>query len=1492
MKSSEFFQKVKLSVSQTRFMLRSLSVWLAVPVVAAVSFVALSQSSPPSIPLIGLSADPLYAAAAVDKPALALALSVEFPTVGAQYLDDTLAAGSSSSLDATYSNTKEYLGYYDAESCYTYNKTGSDTPSGGVADDYKRFDRSGPAIALSTPDTTNPFKTSRMCSNAFSGNFLNWASNSAIDMLRLSLTGGDRYIDTSSSGSTPALTILQRAVIPNGDPTCMWNSTNFPAKQLLKAGGTSGSVFFGAVPTAMATAAGANDIWVGNTLNRIYFATVSGGGCGNTASYSLGSSVVGGPNQMGPITSSSASLPSDKTVCASENGTCSGFTGTKEIWYGANTSWKVAPATGSVSCANAVFGDPISGTAKKCYYRPYTGSWVPTGSSTGLNDDGFFYARVRVCNSDSSGVLQDVRDYAPCKKYPNGDYKPSGAIQKYSDQLRLAAFGYVMDQTASYDSGRYGGVLRAPMKYVGYSTFDATGVSNTPSGGNANAEWNTNTGVFISNPDNNTTVATSTIGRPGGASAYLSGVVSYVNQFGRTGSVAGRYKKYDPIGELHYESLRYLQGLAPSADAVSSITTDMYDGYPVFTSWTDPYVGRSATSDYSCVKSNIVVIGDIHTHDGNRLPSASAANNIPDIDAWRTVVQKFEKQTSGSYVDGQGNTQSISNPNSANSSVPTGTATSQIMGSAYWARTHDIRGTGWTNNTSAQRPGLRVKTFAFDVNEYNAEADATHRHTANQLFMAAKYGGFETDSSSAARNVVTGKSTANTYNAKGNPFYQNDMTTADNYVWQDTDARTSRQNEANTYFLQSDARGVLSAFDDIFSRATTNAGSIAGAALQNQALWAHGTGLTYQGYFDTSDMSGNLKAKTEAAGGVNDPSVWEAQLRLAALPDPATTRNIVVGNGGATADPVAAPFTWGSISTVLQTALDKASPTASADGSGQDRLNYIRGSRVKEGSPFRKRTWLLGDIVNSGVSYSGAPSPRISSSSYAAPRTPAVFVGANDGMLHAFNGRTGDELFAYIPSWVGPNLSLLTSSSYVSNHKSFVDGSSVITEAEVTSGNWKTVLVSGSGAGGQGVFALDVTDPSAFSSSKVMWEFTDADDADLGNVTGRPKILRLRTGASTYKWFAVFGSGVNNYANDGNFSTTGKPALFLLDLSKAAGVSWALGTNYFKISLPVDSTLSATKATGLINFSAVLDNVGNATQMYMGDLHGNLWKLDFSLAADTTHWSINELSSFNKGTSSSPAPYPLFIAKDSSGNVQPISVAPNVGAGPDAGTAYIVFGTGKYLEVSDRGSASVQSAYMVYDNGSASGDSSPVGASAISGRARLQGGATVNVSTGVITFPAFTVGRATSSTSSIRSGWYFDFSIDKERQIYGGAISGGAVNFNSLIPAASGTAGTCAVSGGDGKGYSVAIATGNGTIIDSTVGILGEPILIVDESLTTYTATNSSGQRVKTEVSHILQQGSGGLQDTGKTQTQTFKVGRLNWRQINNYQNQKNKVWP
>lgn len=1433
-----------------------------------------------NIPDIKLSADPLYAASGGDKPAMALALSVEFPTVGAQYVSSP-----GTTTDATYTNTKEYLGYYDAESCYDYNQAPTDFPAGASLSDYKRFDRIGSAIAVIPPDPAQPFKTSRMCNNAFSGNFLNWSSSSAIDMLRLALSGGDRYIDTA------ALTVLQRAVLPNGDPICMWNSGNFPAKQLARNGGGT-AAYFGAVPNSMKTNAGTGDIWVSNTLNRIYFRNSRAGSCTDTISNNLGTPVLSRISGPGVITTG---FPLTSSCL---NGSMCGTAGRNEIMFGSTldpNTWVRFVTIGPVTCSSANFPGGSTNANAACYVRPYT-STTPASpvATTTESSDAFFYARVRVCESEINAaqqtVLLDNRDYKLCTRYPSGNYKPTGSIQKYSDQLRLSAFGYAMDQTASYNNGRYGGVLRAPMKFVGAKTFDISGQDNTPTTGNPNAEWNALNGVFNANPDNDSTQTTP-----------ISGVINYLNKFGRTGPVLGRYKKFDPIGELHYETLRYLQGLQPSAAAVSSLglpTGDLYDGFPITSLWTDPYGGgRSSVADYSCLKSNIVVIGDANTHDGNRLPTTNLADNIPNINGWRTTVQNFEKGVASSYLDGQRTTRQTSNPNTVNANPANNAQTSQIMGSAYWSRTHDIRGTDWTNSPLLQRPGLRTKTFIFDVNENGSSNDQTYRQNRNQLFTAAKYGGFETDASNFG---------ANPFNTYGNPFLKQDGT-VDNNVWQDA----TRPGEANTYYLQSDARGVLAAFESIFSRSANSARSIAGTSVGNSSLITGGS-LVYQASFDTTDWNGDVLASaitlTNGTAGIATEPTWAASTRLGLLPSPSTSRNIVVGRKVLVASSVATPFTWAGIEDGLKSDLAKLTPTAVPDTSGQDRLNYLRGDKSKEGTQFRTRSKLLGDIVNSGVVYSGPPVPPVGSTAGFAAfraananRVPVVFVGANDGMLHAFHALTGDEIFAYIPSLMGEKLAALTSPTYNSNHQSYVDATPVVGPAKVGSGDtasdWKTVLVSGMGGGAAGVFALDVTNPATFSDSKVLWEFKRSDDFDMGFVVGAPKILKLRTSlptatVATYRTFAAIASGVNNYVANSGFlksGITGQPALFLLALDKAPNASWILGTNYYKITLPVDSALALTTPPGLINFTETIGLRGETEKLYMGDLHGKLWKLDFTKANVTgpSDWNIDKLSGFNKGTASIPSPYPLFNAATSAGVVQPITVAPLVLAGPVASglkTNIVAFGTGKYLESGDKTSNAQQSFYAVFDDGSSTADNSPVGPSAISSRRRLQQGV-INTTAKSVVVPAFIFGRATTDTAvgtvPVRSGWYFDFPASGERMVIGGTVNSRLVSVSSLIPASPGAVGSCTAAGGGGNSYTFNIDSGNGSYRVSDVGLLGQTLTVkiseVDQ------LSDGTGRGIKKTVTQNIRVGSqGSVADPEKTETLDVNR-RLSWRMINNY---------
>lgn len=1457
--------------------------WLALPLAALVIIgTVMSQVTPLSTPQVALAAAPLYAQGARAKPALMLSLSVEFPTVGAQYLNS-----SGGSYDNSYSAATQYLGYFDSEGCYVYN----DTPTEGSAATYARFDRTKNA-------------TSHTCGgDSFSGNFMNWASSSAIDILRYGLTGGDRVIDTS------ALTILQRAVLPNTNVSNnFWNGTNFPDKQIDAV--TAATV----MPSGM-IGSYSGTIHIANCLNRIHFGSTATGSCaspGNNSVFGV-TQVAQGP-VSGPVALPAA--PNGLVYCAGENGTCA-FSGVMQVWFGAGSSWLYMSAANGVTCSNSVFGkDPDYGTYKTCYMRPDPTGWTPPLSSGVLTTDNFFYTRVSVCASDSSGNLLDPRPTL-CQRYPSGQYKPTGNLQKYSDRIRVAAFGYLNDPTGSPNQ-RYGGVLRAPMKYVGPTSYDANFSPIT--GTNPNAEWDATTGVFAANPDGNSTVPSG----PSYTGPYLSGVTNYLNQFGRTG-VLGQYKTFDPVSELYYESLRYLQGLTPTPQAFAlqpgQTLQSLQDGYPAFSTWTDPNPAASGLSNYACVRNNIFLVGDIHTHNDASIPGnttrtandfarssdvAGTANpspsNQPDFYYWMKVVGGFESGNAVSYLDGQGNTQSTTSPTNPNplsdlwglqdqTPVTGGDGNTYfIAGAAYWANTHDIRGTGWTAQPSLQRPGMRVTTYVLDVNEYGNSSNAYY-HPRTQFFLAAKYGGFN-DASGTGSPFL---------DAKGN---------VNNNDWQSPTAA----GEANTYYLSSSAQAVLNGLNQIFASVAAQAGSIAGGAISTQQLNSV-PGAIYQAQFNPTGWSGDVVAYSvsASASGVVSLStskpVWQAAVELSAKASSTVPgggkRNIVIGNSNP-ATATASDFNWTTaLPTDVQTALRAppyAASGASADpvSTGQARLNYLRGDQSNEspnGLLFRTRAGgVLGDIVNSAVVFMGAPSQDISDASYASflasygNRNHALFVGANDGMLHAFDpdhptvtgDQGGNELFAYIPSWMIPKLGALTSPSYV--HQSYVDATPAVAEAKVGTA-WKTVLVGGTGGGGPGVYALDVSDPTAFSASKVLWEFTANDDPEMGEVVGTPQILKFKTSAAgaspaTYQYFAVVASGVNNYANAAFDPVKSSPAtLFLLDLSKPVGTAWTVGKNFFKVEFGPGAT---TTANGMVSFSAVPNDDGSVKLIYAGDLQGNLWKLDFTLAKKgETDWNLGTLSYYQAGT----GPVPMFVAKSATNVRQPITMQPALSYGANR-SIIVSFGTGKFMENSDNvvSGAPQQSVYTLYDNGQPTLDSGSSSTAAIAGRGRLQL-ATADPKTGTVSVSSsFNFGRPLSdSDTTQRSGWYFDFPNAGERQISNFSLVGGTLYFGSLIPSLGGC------DAGSGNFYAVTIGTATGGFAQTNVGILGQPFV---ERVNDWQVNgpDTTGKIQETASFQVILQGSTGIAmpPTGGTPTVPRVAGRLSWRQITNYQQLRN----
>lgn len=403
--------------------------------------------------------------------------------------------------------------------------------------------------------------------------------------------------------------------------------------------------------------------------------------------------------------------------------------------------------------------------------------------------------------------------------------------------------------------------------------------------------------------------------------------------------------------------------------------------------------------------------------------------------------------------------------------------------------------------------------------------------------------------------------------------------------------------------------------------------------------------------------------------------------------------------------------------------------TAELKTKGQNIINYIRGDRSLEGitpdKPLRPRASRQGDVVNSEIWYTSGP---ISSygSGYSAfvkaqkDRTPLLYVGGNDGMLHGFSAKDGKELLAYVPRGVVSGLKDLTDPDY--QHRYYVDGSPMTGDIK-DGAAWKTLLVGTLGAGGKGYFVLDVTNPGEFSEAKaasiVRLDRTrdnsvtaqtgaSEENKDLGNITAQPgrnpgnmqeatQITRMNNG----RWAVVMGNGYNS-ANE-------RPVLLVQYLDGTMELKRIQATTDLKgVGNAADNGLSS---------PALVDLDGNGTTdvAYAGDNLGNLWKFDLTSTLDS-EWKV----AFGNNK-------PLFTARGpvamggTRNQVQPISAPPIVRANDrtacssadasgncksDAktwavGGMMVAFGTGRNLTATDRSTSStqnVQTLYSVLDN--------------------------------------------------------------------------------------------------------------------------------------------------------------------------------------------------
>ncbi len=496
-------------------------------------------------------------------------------------------------------------------------------------------------------------------------------------------------------------------------------------------------------------------------------------------------------------------------------------------------------------------------------------------------------------------------------------------------------------------------------------------------------------------------------------------------------------------------------------------------------------------------------------------------------------------------------------------------------------------------------------------------------------------------------------------------------------------------NSRGRYFSASNPQELLDGFQGVLDSIDERKGSSSSVATTSSQYQA-GT-LMFQAIYDPSKWSGDVEAKDV----ITLNPQWSAATRLKALLQSGTARNIITNSP--TSGPI--PFLWSVLDTSQQNALDTLNGVT--DGKGSLRLDWLRGDdsqEIRNGGSFRNRTSPLGDIVHSDPVFVPPPGPPLyfypdnletaAYSSFAstyANRTKMLLFGANDGMLHILDASNGNELLSYVPSMLFNKLSKLTDPAY--RHEFYIDQPVSVWDV-FFNGDWHTVAIGGLGKGGQGLYALDITNPAAFAESNaanlVLWEFSDADDADLGYSYTRPYIMRMNNG----KWMVAFGNGYNSMEPDANPSSTGDAILYLLDVEH--GGKGASGI-FRKISTTVGAAEDPTgngRANRLSDITAVDVNHDYMVDfIYAGDLFGNLWKFDVR-DPDPNNWDV-----YKQGNT----PTPLFVARDPSGNPQPITMAPAVQYHQKKHGFMVFVGTGKYVEDSDPSDLSLQTFYGIWD---------------------------------------------------------------------------------------------------------------------------------------------------------------------------------------------------
>lgn len=503
-------------------------------------------------------------------------------------------------------------------------------------------------------------------------------------------------------------------------------------------------------------------------------------------------------------------------------------------------------------------------------------------------------------------------------------------------------------------------------------------------------------------------------------------------------------------------------------------------------------------------------------------------------------------------------------------------------------------------------------------------------------------------------------------------------------------------------------------------------------------------------------------------------------------------------------------------------------------------IQYIRGNDI---SGLRARTndwdndgddevWKLGDIVHSTpVSISKPPDNFhviYSDESYLTyynafkDRETVVYLGANDGMLHAFtswkyNSTTkqytqpsgtsesiGDEIWAYIPQGLLPHLKWLPHNDYT--HVYYVDMKPKIFDAKIlpdnthysdsdTDDNWGTFLLCGFNLGGGDISVqsdfnydndiTDTTDSRDFSPSYLMMDITDPRNPrllwersyqDLEMTTSTPSIVKVKN-----KWFAMFGSGPSACACDDS-TTTKNGHIFAVDLKtgtpyQSGGNDWLFETSESKAFM--NSPVSLDK-----NLNYNVDAIYFCEAYYASNSwKGKMYKVTVPWADATGTYDGSDTSNYSDNPLHGTNPWQMSAFFDST---RPITASAALSIDDDDNT-WVYVGTGRYLNTDDKTNTDTQYFFGIKDPFFNDNRSPSTYYHNYSSSVELATSDLLNADDYIITTGGQVYENGTSISNlealvQAKDGWMRSLTTSKERILAKPAVLGGIVFVPSFIP--------------------------------------------------------------------------------------------------------------